>query len=852
MRYSLPPLLGPVLRLNISTYSWSIRKLIILLGTGLMASLLSVSLFVAYMIATNSLNASYSRNAQLRAKAQVSEINKVLVDARQELQFVAGGSLAEEVVYSYLLRRTAGGGRQYREIAFQGNTVDERFVFVSSGEGVAPVPIEQTIAETSGIFPINDQIHEKSPGYVHIGEPVEVLYPAVSFQGVVKAVAMRVIRLTMPVFSEDGSYKGKLTISIDLDMLRRIISLHASKDSPVFLFPQDSDTKKSFFFDSSGWLLFQSEKEWDNLQEVNIDDLRLGLRGDLGRPGFKTAFRPDSDNVHFWNIVSEVQRQQRGQVLVDRYFSEIESSNRHLYLSYEPIVFMESKDSAKVVGGLGCLDTSFVAMASTRQVALTLVLSFVISCILILFAMNYLSFRIRSPIERMARAIELRVSGDDTSPLDTPFGYYEINQFQKSINILLVQLQVARNDYILRTGRFENDWLAQPINLEKEIDGSSDLDRRLLEAPLHGIVGGGPAIANLRQQIHKASRVLADVLIIGETGTGKELAAEAIHAVSHRAQGPFISINCGALDENLLMDALFGHVKGAFSEAHADRQGAFIAASGGTLHLDEIANASPKVQQALLRALSVRRIRPLGSDRDIAFDARIVAATNIDLLQLALAGKFREDLYYRLAVITIAMPPLRQRREDIPVLVKYFLEEHCHGANKRSMSISRGALEKLVGYDWPGNIRELRNCLTRSLAFAEGDILASAHILFDKRPAEASYSGAPAAKQEVVVIAGGDGGARREEEGEGAGLEKGQEAGVVLNERQKKMWPLIVRQGGITRSDYQNGLDGAMSVRTAQYDLQDLVAKGLLEKSGKGPSLRYVVKTNGKNEAGGV
>ena len=142
----------------------------------------------------------------------------------------------------------------------------------------------------------------------------------------------------------------------------------------------------------------------------------------------------------------------------------------------------------------------------------------------------------------------------------------------------------------------------------------------------------GPAIAELRQQLRKAAGVLADVLIIGETGTGKELTASAVHAMSYRAKGPFISISCGALDENLLMDALFGHVPGAFSEAHGERKGAFLAASGGTLLLDEIGNASPKVQQALLRALSVRRIVPLGSDREIAYDARVIAAINVDLL----------------------------------------------------------------------------------------------------------------------------------------------------------------------------------------------------------------------------
>lgn len=845
MRYALPPLFTPVLRLNASVYSWSIRKLVVLLGTGLSALLLAGSLTVAYMMATASLNSAYSRNAQLRAKAQAYEINKVLIDARHEMQFIAGGTLSQEEVYSHLLRKTLEGSRQYREVAFQGNTVDDRFVLVSNGSGVASVPIDQTIAETSGIFPINDLIHEKAPGYVHIGEPIEVLYPAVSFQGVVSAVAMRVIRMTMPVFSSDHQYKGKLTISIDLDLLRSILSRHASEDSPVFLFPQDKDAKKSFFFDASGWLLFQSEKDWENLKEINLDDLRLGLRGDLGRPGFKTAFRPDSSNVQFWNIVAEVQMQQSGQLLVDRYFSEVKGRGQQLYLSYEPIVFMESGDSGKVVGGVGCLDTSFLFMASTQQVAWTLVIAFAASVILILLAMYYLSHRICSPIARMAKDLEARVSGDDASPLDTPVDFLEVSQFQKSINILLVQLQVARNDYILRAGRFENDWLAQPINLEKEIAASNDLDRRLLDAPLHGIVGGGPAIANLRQQIHKASRVLADVLIIGETGTGKELAAEAIHAVSYRAHGPFISINCGALDENLLMDALFGHVKGAFSEAHADRQGAFVAASGGTLHLDEIANASPKVQQALLRALSVRRIRPLGSDRDIAFDARIVAATNIDLLQLALAGKFREDLYYRLAVITIAMPPLRHRREDIPVLVKHFIDEYCLSAGKTAVGISRGALEKLVGYDWPGNIRELRNCITRSLAFADGDLLASSHILFDKRPVDAVPQSPMSITAEGSTLVGAESASPALTEENPGEVTTSREEAVVLNERQKRVWPMIVRQGGITRSEYQTAWEGAMSVRTAQYDLQDLVGKGLLVKSGRGPSLRYLVKNGG-------
>ena len=384
--------------------------------------------------------------------------------------------------------------------------------------------------------------------------------------------------------------------------------------------------------------------------------------------------------------------------------------------------------------------------------------------------------------------------------------------------------------------------MRQGVDLDREIRSSSGLDPQLLAMPLYGIVGGSAAVGSLRQHIHKAARVLADVLIIGETGTGKELTAEAIHSVSHRAKGPFLSINCGALDENLLMDALFGHVKGAFTEAQTDRKGAFVAASGGTLHLDEIGNASPKVQQALLRALSVRRIRPLGSDKDMAFDARIIAATNVDLLQRALAGDFREDLFYRLAVITINTPPLRQRKEDIPVLVKYYLEEYVDLSGRKPVGISRGALEKMMRHDWPGNIRELKNCLVRSVAFAEGDLLLAEHILFDERRGDSERSGEqPVHPVKTLPLPAMEGPAAPAAV---PPAKEGREEGTMpegLNPRQRSAWPVIVREGGISRGAYQDAVGEAISVRTAQYDLRDLVAKGLLQKTGRGPASRYVV-----------
>ncbi len=242
----------------------------------------------------------------------------------------------------------------------------------------------------------------------------------------------------------------------------------------------------------------------------------------------------------------------------------------------------------------------------------------------------------------------------------------------------------------------------------------------------------------------------------------------------------------------------------------------------------------------------MRRIRPLGSDKDLAFDARIIAATNVDLLQRALAGDFREDLYYRLAVITINTPPLRQRKEDIPVLVKYYLEEYVDLSGRRPVGISRGALEKMLRHDWPGNIRELKNCLVRSVAFAEGDLLLAEHILFDERGGEIERSGEGAGEMLKPLPPSAPEGPQLPAVQPAAGREPDQgSVPAELNLRQRRAWPVIARQGSISRGEYQAAVGEAISVRTAQYDLRDLVARGVLKKTGKGPASRYLVSSSG-------
>ena len=844
MRFSYPPILNPLIRVEGSIYTWSIGKFLVLFGTLLMGAILTATVVLTYGVVSMYLDQAYSRNAYIRALAQAHEINQLLVAVRYELDSLTRIPLTPEAMAHHLEAKSPEERSRYREIVFQGQSVEERFALVNTGPDVVSVPMDQTLGAKFGIPSTRDQLSDKPAGHIQISDPMEVVYPSVHIQGTMSTLSMHVIRLATPVYDSANTYKGQLTVSIDLPSLRDIFSLHASRQSPLFLYPQESEYSKTFFYDAAGWLLFQSESPESKKSDLSVDQLRMGLQGDVGRPGFATAFRPGSAHDLYWAMIADIQAGKSGQMLVSRPFLTPADSDRTLYLTYVPIVFAENPDSQRIVGGIGCIDTSYGYMASTYRIAGTLAVCLVVGILLVFIAMYYVSRRICRPLELLHEAVETRTGSDDATPLAIGPLFAEVNQFQRSINILLMQLQIARNDSLLREGILEDDRMRQPVDLDKEIRRSPLLDSRLLAMPLYGIVGGSQAIGSLRQQIHKASRVLADVLIIGETGTGKELTAEAIHSVSHRAQGPFISINCGALDENLLMDALFGHVKGAFSDAQADRKGAFITASGGTLHLDEIGNASPKVQQALLRALSVRRIRPLGSDQDAAFDARIIAATNVDLLQLAASGEFREDLYYRLAVITINTPSLRERKEDIPVLINFFLEENIAFSGLVPVKVSRGALEKLLHHDWPGNVRELRNCITRSLAFAEGEVLLAEHVLFDDRGGdgsaeatrriEADPSSAPAPPLPVKNHTPSS-------EIEPVGSERGQRADLEMNPRQLKAWATIARNGVISRNEYQAAVGEAISVRTAQYDLQDLVAKGLLKKSGRGPSSRYLV-----------
>jgi DNA-binding NtrC family response regulator len=292
-----------------------------------------------------------------------------------------------------------------------------------------------------------------------------------------------------------------------------------------------------------------------------------------------------------------------------------------------------------------------------------------------------------------------------------------------SISSAIAAMKMGALDYIVKPFRLDE--------IERVVGRALDLARRREAERARGgegigrgaagpIIGRSPAMQRILELVERIAPTRSTVLITGASGTGKELIARAIHAGSDRRTGPFVAVNCGALPEALLEDELFGHVRGAFTDAVSDRQGRFEQAEGGSLFLDEIGSMSPGLQVKLLRVLQERELTPLGSTRRVRVDVRIVAATNLDIRHSVERKEFREDLYYRLNVIQVALPALTERGEDIPLLVRHFLDKFSAEVGTPPRRFTREAMHALCSYSWPGNVRQLENVVERCVALSNG------------------------------------------------------------------------------------------------------------------------------------
>ncbi|MGC4080559.1 MAG: sigma-54 dependent transcriptional regulator [Vicinamibacterales bacterium] len=308
----------------------------------------------------------------------------------------------------------------------------------------------------------------------------------------------------------------------------------------------------------------------------------------------------------------------------------------------------------------------------------------------------------------------------------------------------------------IKLGAF--DFVEKPLSLDKTMlvvrnalrQRSLEDENRALRARVdrtQTMVGESLAMRQLREQVAMAAPTNGRVLIYGENGTGKELVARTVHALSRRRNGPFVEVNCAAIPEELIESELFGHVRGAFTGAVVDRRGKFELADGGTIFLDEIGDMSLKTQAKVLRVLQEQTMEQVGGTTRIKVDARVLAATNKDLQTEIRAGNFREDLYFRLNVLPVFVPPLRERQEDIPLLADHFMGEFAHEYGRRAKRFDQGALAQLQHYSWPGNVRELRNVIERLVIMVPGDTITADDLAFlghgsvPPSPADAAVAG---------------------------------------------------------------------------------------------------------------
>jgi len=807
---------------------WSVRRKLMSTIIPLMAVMLAVTGYAAKVVAGKYLSQALERTTKVLTMGQANALTDLFEQSRQDILLLATDAPDAGTLQRFLTVQAAVNPGVYREAAFipaDGGTAQ---IAIDSGRDVRTLSKDQADRLINPPM-VASASATPSEGMVTFLGLAETVYPPGIFPGMAGGGSFSVFRIVTATANEKGAIEGFYVLSIDGRAVRELLSLHNSPKSPLAAFQRTAEKRYSFFLDNQGWMLFQSGNPDDYEQPLSTDMARSGLRGDHGLPGFRGAFRPATSNEAYWRMVVDIQSGRTGVESVNTDMEPSSSQNETYSLGYTPVFFKNQPDKpADVVGGVAFMDKSRLQLAADYRLNDVLMVIFMASMAVTASLLWFISRVITRPLMDLAAEVRAMPEQRQLHPIELPARDQETTTLKDSINSLVAAILFQKEELRLKDAHIQDHLLRQPLDLDAKLHYVPE------EEPMEGVIGRSPAMRELKWLIRKAAAVDPDVLVIGETGTGKEVTAQAIHRLSRRATGPYITINCGALDENLLLDALFGHVKGAFSEAKTDRKGAFLAAQGGTILLDEIGNASPKVQQALLRALAARTIIPLGSDQEIPFDARVIAATNVDLMECVKEGSFREDLYYRLRVLALHTPPLRERMEDIPPLVDAFIRESAAVMNKGTMNLSKGAWERIASHSWPGNVRELKHCIMRAVAMADSNTIYLEDLRFDAKASPAEWKEPERAKTKEPAPRV----AAPSEAPQGAPQDD-------LNQRQRKGLAYLSEHGSITRSQYQAILGRAVPPRTAQYDLRDLVERGLLQIKGKGPATRYVAPESG-------
>lgn len=799
---------------------------------------LLVTGYLTYQIAIGFLKTPLENEGRIHLASLIREVEQFLEECRKDLLIITQEQPDPANLSRYLAKIRSVRGLDYRMLAFISLTNDDHAIFIARGDAMERIPANMAGEIKPNLFTIYDDIKGLEVGETWISKIRRMEYPFPIVENPNLKLVSSGILFANTCVSPDGRALGYLVLSVEIQNLKEVFSEYHVRDSKIPpLPPEGVDTRYSYFFDTTGWILFDSGNAADPNSVPSTDLARYGYGGILGSPENPAGFKPDLSFESFWAMIRQVREGRYGATKTANLEIQSPTFKEH-FCSYGPVLFRPSVGKPPVVyGGVAFVDRSRLTQAVVyKQMNVMLFISLgaiLLLCLVILSLAHYIT----RPLVALTRAVNSMQQSGRLEHLEIPRASHEIKLLKDSMNAMITKIREQFDLIALSERLREETALRVTAEIENE-DGPAPADSSRIQ--ISGIIGNSKRVEGLRAEILKAAKVDADVLIIGETGTGKQLTAEAIHQYGRRFQNPLVCINCGELDENLLLDSLFGHVKGAFTEAKGERKGAFLEASGGILFLDEIQTASSSVQQALLRAISQRIVRPLGSDKDMEVDVRVIAASNRDLGELVTKGRFRQDLYFRLKVITIYTPPLREIKEDIPLLVRHYFDLAKKQSHKEKLRMSKGTLERLKNYEWPGNVRELTNCLTRAVVMAEGRIIQVEDVLLETggvstttQPAKLfpdrppiSEPGHQASHDPLFLVAEKDLAAP---------------PAFALHERQKKAYTLIVQKGSISRLEYQWAVGGNIPSRTAIYDLKSMVKKGLIEKTGSGPSTRYVL-----------
>ncbi len=664
------------------------------------------------------------RNVKMRSAVITRTLEGFLEKCVQDVQYLNLGQLDSQRLMEFMTRRSVITPGVYREAAIIAQTPETSVVLVEAHQEVRQITPEQFSLVQPNPMYLPDSIPPLKDGEVYITPISLTHFPFASpkrIGNIEKCSAFRIVTPCKSLPHPDVETHGSgayLMLAVDATYLRKILTASTTSENRAWGFDRSNEVRFSYLIDPEGWMLMQSVTS-ETEKGLSTFLARAGYFGTLGKQGIPGAFLPGKQHNVYWEIVEHLRKGENGFLTQKDEGYHNSPSVSSYFLSYDPIFYNNRAGGEKsFLFGLCYIDRSRLAFNSKRAFLMTALVWGGGALALVLLFLLIVRATAVMPLRRLRDAFVWRVESRDRSSIPYSGECVELSSFVSAANNLISTLDMCEKRLELITEDPMSEDMRQPVSLEAEY-------RRhvLPDLDFPELIGVSSAMRELKAQVIKAANASVDVFIVGETGTGKQLLAEAIHRCSSRRNGPFVAINCGALNESLLLDALFGHVKGAHSEAISDRKGAFIEAAGGILFLDEIQSASLKVQQSLLRAIAERKIRPLGSDQELPVDLRLITATNGDLPKLIREGAFREDLFYRLYVLTIQTTPLRMHKEDISLLAYHYLQQTQELVGKSGLQFSKGALKVLMNHDWPGNVRELVNSITRSVVFAEGPVI---------------------------------------------------------------------------------------------------------------------------------